>query len=72
MKTKRFNKKLSLNKTTISNLNNNEMISVKGGLPTESIDTLCTVCQDSQLPRSCNSVTCLWICEETEGATCYC
>ena len=31
MKTKRFEKKLSLNKKTVSNLSNVEMIDVKGG-----------------------------------------
>ncbi|MDY6800610.1 MAG: class I lanthipeptide [Bacteroidota bacterium] len=31
MKKKRFNKKLNLNKETISNLNNDEMSNIKGG-----------------------------------------
>jgi natural product precursor len=40
MKTKKFNKKLALNKQTISNINNDEMNVLRGG---DSIDTLCPV-----------------------------
>jgi natural product precursor len=36
MKTKKFNKKLSLNKKTIANLGNNELNYVLGGYPTDA------------------------------------
>jgi hypothetical protein len=45
MKTKTFNKKLTLNKETLANLNNSEMVGVNGGataLPCPSvIETRC-------------------------------
>ena len=34
MKTKKFSKKLTLNKRTVSDLNGNELKKVKGGIPT--------------------------------------
>ena len=50
MKTKKFNKKLAFNKSTIANLENLEMISVKGrgetddNCDSENPYTLCAVC----------------------------
>ena len=41
MKKKEFKKKLSLNKKTISSLNNDEMNSVKGGVETKSVRMRC-------------------------------
>jgi hypothetical protein len=55
MKTKRLSKKLRLNKKTVSNLNVNEMKSVKGG----GIMSDITGC------ISCMSISCLFICEDT-------
>ncbi len=55
MKTKKIDKKLSLNKKTISNLGNNEMNSVHGG---GTLDTLC--CFPS----------CVSVCKCPTGDTC--
>jgi len=56
MKTKKFDKKLALNKTTVANLNNAQMNDLKGGAPNTRITcpicdtlescfaTLCTIC----------------------------
>ncbi|HLP47074.1 MAG TPA: class I lanthipeptide [Candidatus Kapabacteria bacterium] len=50
MKTKRFNKKLVLNKKTIADLSNFEMGKIQGGLITTSrlgtcFETICTRCE---------------------------
>ena len=42
MKTKKFNKKLSLNKTTVANLSNYELNHVRGGVFT--FETVCPTC----------------------------
>jgi natural product precursor len=65
MKTKKFNKKLGLNKTTISNLSNNQMRAMKGGVQT---DYPCvsnpTSCDDlTFIPHKCPPPTVT----ETEG-----
>lgn len=62
MKKKVFEKKLQLNKTTLTNLDNSEMTKVKGGLdsdPGSTIDKICAI-------YSCGEA-CTWrpVCEET-------
>ena len=48
MKSKKFSKKLSLNKKTIARLNNNVMDKVYGGYWTKPFDTECvTNCRNS-------------------------
>lgn len=50
MKPKKFEKKLTLNKETISNLENREMSDVFAGEHTETMDICCTLktlCQDT-------------------------
>lgn len=44
MKPIKFDRKLSLNKKTISNLNNQEMEKVNGGWPPSYPDTCNTIC----------------------------
>lgn len=51
MKTKKFNKKLSLGKRTVSDLNTNEMLNVNGG--GETMTQVCFSCV----------VTCMTLCE---------
>jgi hypothetical protein len=74
MKTKKFRKKLLLNKKTIANMNNNEMLSVKGGLPNTDYTfctcTWCTACGET-VPYSChsNGVT---LCTQDGDCTYYC
>ncbi len=51
MKTNNFNKKLSLNKSTIVNLNDREMSNVKGGWDTVIVCESYFVC--SQPEQSC-------------------
>ena len=53
MKTKKFEKKLSLNKKTVANLSNKEMFGVHGGeLPPPSERSLCWYC-DKQTDTYC-------------------
>ena len=40
MKTKKFSKKLSLNKATVADLNNSQMTAVQGGAPWTSLGIL--------------------------------
>lgn len=57
MKRKRFVKKLALNKETVSNLENNEMDSARGGLTTLCTITQCdTYCQ-TRYTRCINCIT---------------
>lgn len=42
MKTKKFNKKLTLNKETVTNLSDIDLKSINGGLPGFSWETGCT------------------------------
>ncbi len=44
MKPKKFSRKLGLNKKTIANLNNNEMLSANGGAVRTIIQTACGIC----------------------------
>jgi hypothetical protein len=54
MKTKRFNKKLSLTKTTIANLANPELNNVKGGLETCGLTCTCVLgCETITCPVGC-------------------
>lgn len=52
MKKQKFNKKLSLNKETISNLNRNEMNDLKGGEGHAATRTCVEHCL-SRVPRHC-------------------
>jgi natural product precursor len=63
MKTKKFNKKLALNKNTIANLGNQEMISVKGG---EFTDDTCGSCYPQTFCMGCPTL----ICEESKIRPC--
>ena len=60
MKTKKFNKRLSLKKTTIAHLGNPELNGVKGGLVTCGLTCTCVL--------GCLTITCPQGCppEETE------
>lgn len=71
MKTKKMGKKLSLNKTTISTLANNQLNLVKGGqLIFESenmcLDTVYHTCVMSCSPNNCTAQTICIPCLETE------
>jgi hypothetical protein len=64
MKTKKFSKKLALNKKTIADLNNGQLGLVKGGIIPESV--LCTpVCLTDTCNTQCGPFT---FCD---GFTCY-
>jgi hypothetical protein len=54
MKTMKFNKKLQLNKKTVSNLNGTEMNRVQGGFRL-SDDTRCIYCV---ITGPCTAITC--------------
>jgi hypothetical protein len=60
MKTKSFNKKLTLNKKTVVNLGNEEMIGIQGGLfPCTKISPTCErICltEVSCIPHTCSCV----------------
>jgi hypothetical protein len=58
MKTKKFSKKLVVNKTTISNLNQEQLNDVKGGVYTQfpSCNPTCSVNRTSKLDCYCDSV----------------
>lgn len=58
MKEKSFDKRLTLNKKTISNLNDNQMVGVKAGC----VDTI----------PSCATRDCTWTCPETVFCTFTC
>lgn len=59
MKSKKFSKKLSLQKATISNLNENGMNQIKGGLVTQPLTacdvTYCNTMDCTKLVIVCNS-----------------
>ena len=55
MKTKKFDKKLALNKNTIVNLGNQEMISAKGGIFTEGT---CDSCYPETFCLGCPTLIC--------------
>ena len=44
MKAKKLTKKLQINKSTISSLENNEMKAVQGGLDPRVVISMCKVC----------------------------
>jgi natural product precursor len=57
MKTKKFEKKLSLNKKTIANLNNGDMKHLQGGIkPTGCTCPFCRVTENSLCPTA--AITC--------------
>ncbi len=62
MKAKKFNKKLSLNKKTVANLNNGQMNDVLGGV--HKTTTTAPFCQFSCVD------TCRITCDCTETCTC--
>ncbi len=66
MKIKKFNKRLSLNKKTIADLNNKEMKNLHGGGPvselTDCPSCRATVCCPPTLGTAC-WVSCVEICE---------
>lgn len=67
MKTKQFNKRLSLNKKTVVNLSNNELNNVQGGVFT--LETVCRACNTEGI--ACRPTTrCNWA--ETEISYCDC
>jgi hypothetical protein len=47
MKTKRFDKKLSLNKKTIARLNDGEMVDVNGGFVITIMPTCVVICTET-------------------------
>jgi hypothetical protein len=59
MKTKKFNKKLSLGKQTIANINNGEMNVIKGGRP--SVVPLCNTVDDWTCVQT--DITCATYCD---------
>jgi natural product precursor len=63
MKTKKFNKKLALNKNTIANLRSQDMNSAKGGIFT---DDTCDSCYPPTYCLGCPTL----ICEESEIRPC--
>jgi natural product precursor len=63
MKTKRFNKKLALNKKTIANLDLSEMNVVKGGF---TDDAMCYPSEANSCDLACQDTG---VCYETHGAT---
>lgn len=75
MKTKKFNKKLGLNKSTVANLNNSEISKVYGGaetlypacVPTVDITRCVTDCclETMKLTRCID-------CSGTQATDCYC
>jgi len=59
MKTKKIDKKLSLNKKTISNLSKGQLFNAKGGYYTYTVCTLCTsYTQGSVSIRDCPPPCC--------------
>ena len=75
MKPKKFNKRLSLNKKTIADLNNGQLDNVKGGLTQEPCPGTIEPCLLTQ--RTCTCDTCpsgglRYACCETAGElTCH-
>ena len=70
MKTKKFNKKLSLNKNTVSNLNLRNMALVKGGdIPPFTQVTNCEVSCLSKCLQTCNEFTCELDCTQSGCVT---
>jgi hypothetical protein len=63
MKAKKFNKKLSFNKQTVSNLNFNQMSDIYGGADTEGLTVCETRCATNCI-RTCSAcvMTC-FICQ---------
>ncbi len=61
MKAIKFNKKLVLNKTTVADLNVNELKNLHGG-GLQSADTNCIVCINSN-PDPCQTVPTIQCCE---------
>ncbi len=64
MKTKKFSKKLELNKETIASLNSKQLTDVKAGGPNVSYGiTTCTVCNTYMCPPATIELTeCLTTC----------
>jgi len=59
MKQKKFNKKLTLNKTTISSLNSTDLKAIVGGFFTEVTGITCTYCDTGR--NSCiDANDCMW------------
>lgn len=59
MKTKKFSKKLELNKKNIAIIGNEEMDVIKGGITLSLLDTLCgKTCDDTCRDTFCNPATC--------------
>jgi hypothetical protein len=57
MKSKKFEKKLELNKETIANLKINQMKDIRGGLaPSEKSE--CATCSGCTCPNYCSQQTC--------------
>jgi hypothetical protein len=70
MKTKKFARKLSLNKTTISHLESPEQKALRAGyLPTNLEATCYTWCAACYTRQSCNG-TCYYTCYCTPTNTC--
>jgi len=72
---KKLEKKLSLNKETISNLNNNQMINIHGGAAPKTFLSICRSCINTncatqveeqclstpQFPATCQGATCQFL-----------
>ncbi len=71
MKTKKFSKRMTLNKTTVSNLENRTMNNVKGGAP--SLGDWCDTWVEGSCPTECYSVNPPAFCQDLSFCTCvYC
>ena len=81
MKTKKFEKKLALNKKTVANLNNVQLSNVKGGgvipsdpgfacLPTFETCGTCAATCDTCFTECVTCVTCVSCQETCDGYTC--
>ncbi len=82
MKTKKLNKKLSLNKKTVSNLNHNELKLARGGvLTTDWRDTCAQTCENTcdcetnyafcNITDTCDG-TISWVQLDTDTGEWYC
>lgn len=70
MKSKKFNKKLSLNKNTVSNLNVRKMALVKGGdMPPLTAVTNCDMTCLTRCLQTCYDFTCAADCTDSACVT---
>ncbi|MDQ1354756.1 MAG: hypothetical protein QG657_5065 [Acidobacteriota bacterium] len=70
MRTKKITRKLSLNKQTISNLKDDEMSNLNGGIETYVLTVCRTVCISNC--RTCTAVSFCYQCMTDEFSICIC